>query len=308
MTDRPEEAATMTAEDRHDENRRFGAHLHLRWWMPFLVLLLPPLVMILLQIVLFQAASLVEGGTQGSETVGPLQLLAVNLSMGITGVLTVPVVARMAGAPWRSLLSHPRRPVRRRLGIYLLWALGITVLSNGMLALLAPERTGWTDFAVTGTTIGLLAVIVLTTPLAALAEELMFRGAAMPAVASWVRPERIALALGAVVSAVAFALTHMSTDPWLFGYHLFLGLATAAMAIGSRGLEAPIAFHLANNTFTAVLNALLAGGGGFDVQRTAGAGGPHLLLPAALVLVLLAAVLLRERRLPDRSRTASAVS
>lgn len=291
----------MTAAPHPRQGRRFGAHLRLRWWMPPLILLLPPLAMIALQVALFQAATSLQGDSYGAEVVGPLQLLAVNLSMGITGVLTVPVVARLAGVPWRALLSHPRRPDRRRLGIYLLWALGTTVLANAALALLVPERTGWTGLALTGTTVGLLVVIAATTPPAALAEELMFRGAAMPALASWIRPERAALALGAAGSALAFALTHLSTDPWLFGYHLFLGLATAAMAIGSRGLEAPIAFHLANNTFTAVLNALLADGGGFDVQRSAGAGGPHLVIPALLVLVLVVAVLRRERRLEERA-------
>lgn len=274
--------------------RRFGAHLSLSWWKPLVIITVPPLVMIVLQIVLFAVVGLIDHGSGQAEAVGPLQLLAVNLSMGITGVLTVPLVSWWAKVPWRSILSFPRMFDRRRLAAYLLWALGATVLANAALAILAPGQTPWIDLGVSGTTVALLVVIVLTTPLAAVSEELMFRGAVMPAVASWVRPERIALALGVTVSSLAFATTHLATDPWLFAYHVFLGLATAVMAIRSRGLEAPIAFHVGNNTFTALLNALLADGGDFSVARTSGAGGPHLLIPALFVLTLVVVVWRRE--------------
>lgn len=279
------------------DDRRFGAHLSMSWWAPLVVVLVPPLVMIILQILLFQVVGLLEPEGGQDEHVSPLQLLAVNLSMGITGLLTVPLVARLARVSWRSVLSHPRRFDLRRLARYLLWALGATVLANATLALLAPEQTPWIGFGITGATVATLVVVVLTTPLAALAEELMFRGAAMPAVASWIRPGRLALALGVTVSSITFAATHFASDPWLFGYHAFLGVATAVMAIRSRGLEAPIAFHVANNAFTALLNTLLAGGGDFAVERSAGAGGPHLLIPALFVLGIVTVVLVRERRL-----------
>ncbi|GAB3477047.1 lysostaphin resistance A-like protein [Nocardiopsis coralliicola] len=277
--------------------RRFGAHLSLSWWKPIAVIAVPPIAMIILQIALFQAAEAIEGSSGGqSETVTPLQLLAVNLSMSATGVLSVPLIAWLAKVPWRAVLSYPRGFDRRRLGVYLLWALACTVLGNAGLAVFAADHTPWVGFGLTGTTIALVAVIALTTPLTAAAEELMFRGAVMPAVAAWVRPERLALALGAVVSSFVFAAAHFASDPWLFGYHVFLGLTTAVMAIRSRGLEAPIAFHIANNTFTALLNAFLAGGGGFSVERTAGAGGPHLAIPAVFVLAVTAVVWVREGR------------
>lgn len=286
----------MNSHPSRTARRRYGTHLSLTWWKPIVLIVVPPVAMIILQIILFTIVGLIDHGSAQEEAVGPLQLLAVNLSMGITGVLTVPLISRWAKVPWRTILSFPRAFDRRRLASYLLWALGATGLANGSLALFAPGQTPWVGFGVTGTTAALLVVIMLTTPLAAVSEELMFRGAMMPAVASWVRPERIALALGAVVSSLAFAVTHLATDPWLFGYHVFLGLATAVMAIRSRGLEAPIGFHVANNTFTAALNTLLAGGGDFSVARTAGSGGPHLLIPAFFVLTLVLVVWRREGR------------
>ncbi|WP_083830577.1 CPBP family intramembrane glutamic endopeptidase [Nesterenkonia sp. F] len=288
--------------------RRFGAHLSLTWWKPLVIIVVPPLAMIILQIVLFTIVGLIDDGGGQAEAVGPLQLLAVNLSMGITGVLAVPLISWGAKVPWRTILSSPRVFDRSRLARYLLWGLGTTALANAALALLAPGQTPWVGVGVTGTTMALLVVIVLTTPLAAVSEELLFRGAVMPAVASWVRPERIALALGVIVSSLAFAITHLATDPWLFSYHVFLGLATAVMAIRSRGLEAPIAFHVANNTFTAVLNVLLAGGGDFSVARTAGAGGPHLLIPALFVLALVIVVWRREGKSGEPTMTKAPVT
>ncbi|GEK80327.1 CPBP family intramembrane glutamic endopeptidase [Agrococcus baldri] len=290
----------MTETDSRGNLRRFGSHLSMRWWHALIVIVVPPVAMLILQIALFQVAQQMEGPADGTETLSPLRLLAVNLSMIVTGVLTVPLVARFAGVSWRAVLSFPRRLDRRRLVVYLGWALGSTVLGNAALGILAPDRTPWVGFGVTGTTVALIAVMLLTTPLTAAAEELMFRGAAMPAVASWVRPERLALAIGLILSSVVFAASHVATDPWLFGYHVFLGLATGVMAIRSRGLEAPIAWHVANNTFTAILNTLLAGGGDFSVARAAGSGGPHLLIPAVFVLAAVAVVWVREGRVQAR--------
>ncbi|GAA4887177.1 membrane protease YdiL (CAAX protease family) [Streptomonospora salina] len=291
----------MPSNDNGTNTRRFGAHLSLSRWKPIIVIAIPPIAMIALQIALFQVAGLIDGSGGQSGKVTPLQLLAVNLSMSLTGLLTVPLIARLANVPWRAVLSYPRKFDRRRLTVYLLWALLFTVLGNAGLATFALDHTPWVGFGVTGTTIALLVVILLTTPFTAAAEELMFRGAMMPAVASWVRPERLALGAGAVVSSFVFAASHFASDPWLFGYHVFLGLATAVMAIRSQGLEAPIAFHVANNAFTAVLNVFLADGGAFSVERGSGSGGPHLFIPVVFVLATLVVVWVRE----GRARTAS---
>jgi hypothetical protein len=84
-------------------------------------------------------------------------------------------------------------------------------------AAVAPGSTGWTSFAVSGTTVAYLAITLLTTPLQSAGEELIYRSVVLPAAASWVRAVRPALALGLVVSALGFAVVHASTDPWLSG-------------------------------------------------------------------------------------------
>lgn len=167
----------------------------------------------------------------------------------------------------------------------------------GTVALLAPDSTGWVAFGVSGTTIALLAVTLLTTPLQALGEELMFRSAILPAAASWVPAARPALALGLVVSSLSFALLHGSTDPWLFGYFAFFSLCTGLMMIISRGIEAPVAFHVANNVLSATVNRLMADGEPWTIDRSSGTGDASVLILAAVNIVMLVLVWLHERRI-----------
>lgn len=281
--------------------RPFGAHLRLAWWKPLLVIAVPPVAMVLLQILLFAGVALVEEENPLPEVLTPGRFLAVNLSMGLTGLLTVPFVARLAGVPWRTVLSFPRALEPRRLVTCLGLALVLFLIANLAMGALAPDATTWRGFGVTGTTVVLLLAVVLTTPLQAAAEELMFRGAVMPAAASWIRAMRPALVLGVVLSTVAFAIVHGSADPWLLGYYAFFGLCAALMAVISRGLEASIAFHIGHNAVTAILNALLADGGSLLLDRSVGAGGPHLLLLVPVNLLAVGLVWWDERRRRGRS-------
>ena len=120
-------------------------------------------------------------------------------------------------------------------------------MALALTAMIDPSAAGIGQFAITSTTIGLVLVALLTTPLQAAGEELLFRGAMMPLFASWVRAVRPALVLGMIASSTVFGLVHMSVDPWLLSYYAVFGLCMAAMAVISRGLEAPIAFHVMNN-------------------------------------------------------------
>lgn len=276
--------------------RPFGAHLHMSWWKPLIVVVALPLSMILLQIVLFRVAAMIEGDQAPPNTLTPLRMLAVNLSVTITGVLAVPLIAWLAKVPWRNVLSYPRRFDRRRLLRYLGVALVLIAAGNAAVAVVAPESTTWTTFGVTGTTITLLVVVVLTVPLQSLGEELMFRGAIMPAMASWVRPAVPAMVVGVLASSPVFALVHFAFDPWQLTYYTFVGLSFATLAVISRGLEAPIALHVANNGLTFILNVVFAGGGALVLDRAAVPGGAHLLIPVPFMLAVVGTVWWYERR------------
>ena len=90
---------------------------------------------------------------------------------------------------------------------------------------------------------GFLIVIVLTSPLQAMAEEIFFRGYLLQALGSLVaRPW-----FGVVVSALLFALLHGLQNPALFADRLAFGLLAGLLVWRTGGLEAGIAAHVVNN-------------------------------------------------------------
>ena len=99
---------------------------------------------------------------------------------------------------------------------------------------------------------GFLIVIVLTSPLQAMAEEIFFRGYLLQALGSLVaRPW-----FGVVVSAVLFALLHGLQNPALFADRLAFGLLAGLLVWRTGGLEAGIAAHVVNNVFAYTLAGL----------------------------------------------------
>ncbi len=99
---------------------------------------------------------------------------------------------------------------------------------------------------------GFLVVIVLTSPLQAVAEEVFFRGYLMQALGSLVaRPW-----FGVVVSSVVFALLHGTQNLPLFLDRLAFGLLAAVLVWRTGGLEAGIAAHVVNNVFAYTLGGL----------------------------------------------------
>lgn len=274
----------------------FGTHIRMAWWRALIVIAAIPLTLLLLQLGFYLLAGLIGGGDPFASTLTPLKLLAANLGTGLTAVLAVVLVARFSGVPWRSVFSSPRRFDPRRLAIYCAGSVVLVAAGTAVVAAVAPDATGWVGFGFSGTTVALLAVVILSTPIQSAGEEIMFRGAVLPAAASWFRAVRPAFITGLVVSSLSFAAVHAAGDRWLSGYYVFLSACTALMGLLTRGLEAAIAFHVANNVVATTVNVLLAGGGSLVVDRTAGAGGgPALIIPALVNLAVLGFVWLRER-------------
>ena len=283
-----------------DAERPFGAHLRLSWWKP--LLLVPGLLvtMVVLQTALVLVVTIAEVLLVGRDpmdiSISPAMMAVMNLSLAATGLLAVVLTALMARVPWRSLIAVPRGASLRRLTM---WCGTFAVLVGaalGLSALIAPESAGIGAFGLSATTVGLVVVALLTTPLQAAGEELLFRGALMPLLASWIRAVRPALVLGMIGSSVLFGLAHMSVDPWLLTYYAVFGLSMAAMAVISRGLEAPIAFHVMNNLIMMIVGALFAGGEGIVIDRSVGMGWPFMLVFIGVDLVAVGLVWLYERR------------
>ena len=284
-----------------DDSRPFGAHLRLRWWKPLIIVPSLLIVMVVLQIALSLVALIIESFAFGRDpldaSMSPLLMLAANLSLAAVGPLAIVATALIGRVPWRRLLASPRRMSLRRWGVYFGAFSLLVIIGLAVMQLIDPGSTGLTSFAVTSTTVGLLVVALLTTPLQAAGEELMFRGAVMPLIASWIRAAKPALIVGLVSSSLIFGLVHLSLDPWLLAYYSVFGASMAAIAVISRGLEAPIAFHVTNNLIMMVLAALFAGGEAVEIDRSVGMGGPFMLGFIAVDLVAIGFVWLYERRM-----------
>lgn len=97
-----------------------------------------------------------------------------------------------------------------------------------------------------------LAVIVLTSPIQAAAEEIFFRGYLLQALGSLVaRPW-----FGVIASSVVFALLHGTQNVPLFVDRLAFGLLAGLLVWRTGGLEAGIAAHVINNVFAYLIAGL----------------------------------------------------
>lgn len=100
--------------------------------------------------------------------------------------------------------------------------------------------------------VAFLVVILLTAPVQAVAEEVLFRGYLLQALGSMVaRPW-----FGVVASALLFALFHGVQNVPLFLSRFAFGLLFGFLVLRTGGLEAAIAAHVVNNVFAFTLAAL----------------------------------------------------
>lgn len=289
MTSTPHRPQPPTSEEllEHQQNtappaqrRPFGAHLEMRWWVPVLLTVVVVVATYLLQVLLLGAAAVVEISAFGKDpadvSLTPLSYLAKDLSIILLAPLALFALSKASGVPWRSALRATGGLRWRRLGAYLGVFAVLMLVTNVVLQLIHPSPMSL--FAVTGTTVALLALVLLTTPFQAAAEEIVFRGALTASYASWVRSARPAVVVGIIGSSTLFTVLHTSADPWMIVNYLGLGVSCALMALLGRGLEAPIAFHVMNNVFAMGIGALFAGGGGIGQERGEGTAGPYMLL------------------------------
>lgn len=140
------------------------------------------------------------------------------------------------------------------------------------------------EVRIDGTALFLLAVVILTTPLQAAGEEYGTRGLVQRSVGSWFSNSTIAFIVSTIVASIVFGLAHFAADPWLIAYYILFGAAGSLAARWTGGLEAPVLVHAVNNVLIFVPAALF---GQLDqgIDRSAGQGGPFMLLPMGMVLL-----------------------
>lgn len=235
---------------------------------------------------------------QRTVSLTPVMMLAVNVSWPLTALLALLALRWIAGVPWRAAFAAGHRfswgRLLRTMGVML----PVLIIGFLLVSVLFPDvpMTGEAGLGITATGLALLVITVLTTPLQAASEEIVFRGVLGPLVASWIKPAAAALVVGMIVSSLVFGVSHGSADPWLFAYYTIFGLSGALMARITDGLEASIAFHVTNNMLLFIATALTIGDQGLSMDRSVGTGGPFMLVFVAMDLLLVAIVWLLEKR------------
>lgn len=292
-----------------DPTRPFGAHVRMSWWKPLIILPALIILMLVIQIMVASAVMIIEYVATGEEpgmAMSPWMTLATNLSIALMAPIAVVLMRFLGKVPVREQFRIGRPTSWSRLGIYLVaFSLMIIVVNAVMIAL---DPSSLSAIGLSGGIILLIVVVLLTTRPQAAAEEVMFRGAILPAISSWIRPAKAAIVVGLIASSVVFGLMHGSVDPWLLSYYTIFGVSMALMAVISRGLEAPIAFHVANNVLLLLIGALGSDDGFIVIDRSVGMGGPFMLIFVGLDLVAVGFVWLMERRLRKVERSADVVA
>ncbi len=269
-------------------------------WKPVLIAVLGGTAMMVLGTVIGLVAVGVEltamgPGLEDLLYFDPLSLLASPVMIfanSLAIALTLPVaiwLATISGQP-RGYLSS----VTGRFRWGFAWIAGAVAL--GMILV-------YTAMATIGEELGLsvyphswwlLVGLMVLTPFQSAAEEYVFRGLAFRAAGSLARTPVAALVVGGIVSAALFAAVHFSTDPWLILFYFALGLVLSYATWRTGGLEAAVAIHVANNMIGMALLPFqdLA----TVMDRSAGVGGPIVLLQFAAVVVAAAIIVWLTRR------------
>lgn len=174
------------------------------------------------------AYNLPEGLLAGQLGLATLTLVALGIALFFHGRRPMWLFSVQPGMRWRYLLAS------------LLVAL---VVLNGMLWL-SFTWSGMPTFNPGQAQAGaFLAVVLLASPLQALAEEVFFRGYLLQVIGSatgraW---------LGVLGSSLVFALMHGTQNPALFAHRFAFGLLAGWLVLSTGGLEAGIAAHVVNN-------------------------------------------------------------
>jgi membrane protease YdiL (CAAX protease family) len=215
-------------------------------------------VVVIVGFLVYYAATGVPGGQlqdrlnalADTNLTTPAGLLFVNLVL----VLAIPevwAVARLVNGLKPGWVTSVAPRIRWR---WLAVSFGVSVVTLGLSVLIgallpATEGSdvggGVNDF--TTTSLQFLLVIVLLTPLQAIAEEYVFRGyltQAFGAVTAHLWVSRV-LAVG--VPAALFALAHGAQDFAVFMDRFAFGITAGILVVVTGGLEAGIAQHVVNN-------------------------------------------------------------
>lgn len=282
---------------------------HNRWWMG--------LVGIIAVVVVFFVAGAVGGiiavlidlatgaVTQEELSGGTLKntplvlLFGVNLPLILGGATAWLAHRVIHGQPWSRMFSVVPRIRWKWWGLSAVCIVPLFAVYVVISTFATPEAAqgSTSPFTFDGTAIAFLFIIILTTPLQAASEEMMFRSYIPRVISSWI--PRVGSIIGVLVATVLFTLAHGAADPWLWAYYAVFGLAMAVLTHFSGGIEGGIVLHGVNNVVMFTI-ALFAGQMSDAFDRSEGTGGPFMIIPmiAILVIAVVTALVARWRKIP----------
>lgn len=168
----------------------------------------------------------------------PEGMLAVHLGLGLLIPISLGLAYFIHGVAPRWFVSV--QPGMRWRYLLLASGLAVVVLNGVLLASRAGQP--W-DARPQDNFVAFVAVILISSPIQAAAEEFFFRGYLLTALGSMVKSHWF----GIVTSALVFALFHGVQNVPLFLDRFGFGLLAGVLAVATGGLEAGIAAHVINN-------------------------------------------------------------
>jgi membrane protease YdiL (CAAX protease family) len=233
------------------------------WWRSVVGVILGISLFVLVSRVVSQALVMVSWATTAGDQVYadysakafafeiPIGMLSVNIGLATLIPISWALMAMIHQMRPRWLSSvQPRIRWRYLFGCLVIAA----VVLNGVMLLSTTVGEDLTYNPQPGL-VGFLVVILLTSPIQAVAEEIFFRGYLLQALGSLVAKPWF----GVISSAVVFALFHGllgNQNLPLFIERLAFGLLAGLLVWRTGGLEAGIAAHVINNVFAFLIAGL----------------------------------------------------
>ncbi|MBC7590579.1 MAG: CPBP family intramembrane metalloprotease [Salinibacterium sp.] len=221
----------------------------------------------------------------------PGVLLSTNIALALTIPLAMGLQRLFFGARIGTLASVTGRFRWKWMGRLALIIVPVWIVYIGASFMIEPVEF----VAIDGTVLIMIAIVILTTPFQAAGEEYGARGLIQRSAGSWFRNPVTAFVVSTLIASSLFALAHLAGDPWLIAYYFIFGVSMSLAARGTGGLEAPILIHATNNVLI-FLPAVLLGQLDAGIDRSAGTGGPFMLVPMALCLAAAGTSTLWARR------------
>lgn len=234
-------------------------------WSVFTVLFATLLLQVIGGVVLVVGLMVVERGSV-SQLMRRPPVFAAALAIGVSINALVGIAAVMVSPnPWRRRVSLPSlRASPVDVLLILVAALGIAGVCTGIahrLGIDAHSTLRSFDAATAAASPGYLALFILIGSLAAVAEELLFRGYAQSRLSARWGPWT-----GIAIAALFFGGVHFDLVQGTFAFGV--GLLLGWVAVERRSIATGIYAHAANNAVSFSLSWLLAGTGDMPLYAT----------------------------------------